>query len=56
VALYCVAFPVTTDSGLKGFSENTLDTLAKAMNKDDIQNAQKRAKTWLEAHPMKVQQ
>lgn len=52
----CLANARTTDSGLKGFSENTLETLAKAMNKDDIENAQKRAKTWLQAHPMKVQQ
>jgi TPR repeat protein len=42
----------TSDSGLKGFSENALQVLAKSMNNDDIKNEQKRAKTWLDEHQM----
>lgn len=45
----------TTDSGLKGFAENTLETVTKVMNKSDIKSEQKRAQAWLKEHPVKAE-
>jgi hypothetical protein len=45
----------TTDSGLKGFAENSLEALTKAMKKNDIKSAQKRAQAWLNEHPLKAE-
>ena len=42
----------TTDTGLKAFADNTLETLNGAMKKKDIQKAQKRAQAWLKEHPL----
>lgn len=44
----------TTDSDLKTFAENSLEALTKAMTKDDIKSAQKRAEAWLREHPRKA--
>jgi TPR repeat protein len=41
----------TTDSGLKGYAENSLEALIKDMKKNDIKVAQKRAQAWLNEHP-----
>jgi TPR repeat protein len=41
----------TTDSGLKGYAENSLEALTKVMKKSDIKSAQKRAQAWLKEHP-----
>jgi TPR repeat protein len=41
----------TTDSGLKGYAENSLEELTKVMKKSDIKSAQKRAQAWLNEHP-----
>lgn len=46
-----LANTLTTDSGLKGYTENSLENLNKAMKKSDIKNAQKRAQAWLKEHP-----
>lgn len=46
----------TTDSGLKQYTENSLREDAKVMRKSDIKNAQKRAQTWLNEHPLKAEQ
>jgi TPR repeat protein len=45
----------TTDSDLKGYAENSLEALSKAMKKDDIKSAQKRAQAWLKEHPLKAE-
>lgn len=45
----------TTDSGLKGYAENSLEALNKAMKKNDIKSAQKRAQAWLNEHPLKAE-
>jgi TPR repeat protein len=42
----------TTDGGLKGYAENSLEALAKVMKKSDIRSAQKRAQAWLNEHPL----
>lgn len=45
-----------TDSALKGEAENTLESLANVMKKNDIKSAQKRAQGWLnEHHPLMEQ-
>ena len=41
----------TTDNALKAYAENSLEQLTGAMKKNDIKNAQKRAKVWLSEHP-----
>jgi hypothetical protein len=41
----------TTDNGLKGYAENSLEALTKVMKKSDIKSAQKRAQAWLNEHP-----
>jgi len=41
----------TTDGSLKGYAENSLEELTKAMKKSDIKSAQKRAQAWLNEHP-----
>jgi TPR repeat protein len=46
----------TTDSDLKGYAENSLETLTKVMKKDDIKSAQKRAQAWLNEHPLRAEQ
>lgn len=46
----------TTDSGLKGHAENSLEALTKVMKKNDIKSAQKRAQAWLNEHPLKAEQ
>jgi len=46
----------TTDSGLKGYAQNSLEELTKAMKKGDIKSAQKRAQAWLNEHPSKAEQ
>jgi TPR repeat protein len=48
-----LALTRTTDSGLKEYSGNTLETLAKVMKKNDIKSAQKRAQAWLNEHPLR---
>jgi TPR repeat protein len=46
----------TTDSDLKGYAKNSLDALTKAMKKNDIKSAEKRAQAWLnEHHPLREQ-
>lgn len=46
----------TTDSDLKGYAENSLQTLTHVMKKSDIKSAQKRAELWLREHPFKAVQ
>jgi TPR repeat protein len=46
----------TTNSGLKGYAENSLEALTKVMKKNDIKNAQKRAQAWLNEHPLKAEE
>ena len=46
----------TTDSGLKVYAENTIESLSKTMKKPDIKSAQKRAQAWLNEHPAKPEQ
>lgn len=43
----------TTDSGLKEFAENSLETLTTVMKKNDIKSAEKRAQAWLNEHPLR---
>ena len=45
----------TTDSGLKEYAANSLETLTKVMKKNDIKSAQKRAQAWLNEHPSKAE-
>jgi TPR repeat protein len=51
-----LADTLTTDSGLKQYTENSLREDAKVMKKSDIKNAQKRAQSWLNEHPPKPEQ
>lgn len=46
-----VANTTTTDDGLKGYAENSLENLTKVMKRSDIKLAQKRAQAWLKEHP-----
>ena len=46
----------TSESGLKVYAENTLESLSKNMKKNDIKIAQKRAQVWLNEHPAKPEQ
>lgn len=44
-----------TDSDLKIFAENSLETLARVMQKSDIKREKKRAEVWLKEHPRPLQ-
>jgi len=44
----------TMDPGLKAHAENSLEVLTKAMKRDEVKAAQKRAQVWLSTHPWKA--